>query len=147
MGMSRDRSTIQALRAPSPRSPNPSHVCRMFPRRSRNRFSFVMRAGRLNCYSLQSSQTMTLMLVPPMPSSGERVKLRFPSTWPGLICNEREDMSIIRFLYGVVVICLCWVFLATETFAWEFTLRSTSTFEYDFYNQKATNGFFGKSEY
>ena len=52
-------------------------------------------------------------------------------------------MSTVRCRYGVAVLCFCAVFLATETFAWEFTLRSTSTFEYDFYTENAAHGFLG----
>lgn len=40
-------------------------------------------------------------------------------------------------------IAMCCIFLTTETFAWEFKLRSSSVFEYDYYSHNVTNGFFG----
>ncbi|MGO9120743.1 MAG: hypothetical protein ACLQPD_24415 [Desulfomonilaceae bacterium] len=43
-----------------------------------------------------------------------------------------------------VVLCFSLVCLPTETFSWELKLRSTSTFEYDWYSQNNVNGFFGK---
>src|SRR5271157_731574 len=50
----------------------------------------------------------------------------------------------VRSLCGAIALCFLCVFLATETFAWEFKLRATSTFEYDLYTQNNINGFFGR---
>lgn len=54
------------------------------------------------------------------------------------------EMSITRLRYGRLVFCVCCILFATEAFGWEFVLRSTSVFEYDFYNQYIGHGFLGK---
>ena len=49
-----------------------------------------------------------------------------------------------RALCSAISLCLCCVFLVNESFAWEVSLRATSTFEYDLYTQNNINGFFGR---